>query len=308
MAEPAADDQPTGEALAAVRAAVDIIPMAAVAHTANFVIVAANSRCADVLGVPVDRIQGRLVRDFLPTNDRAPARETAEQALRSARVRAGSMATSSSFRRVVRADGGLITCWMHVGVATVAGHPLFIACMDLVNPVVSHVHEWRRRAEHDELTGLLRRGALLSHLQEWIHSERGVDLAFLDVDDFKSVNDTHGHACGDHVLSVIAHRLTQAAPEGCLVSRLSGDEFVLARPSVQPIAGGRTPEGAGELVEAAGLCDYEPVAWNDHLLMLSTSVGGVSRQPGEDAATLLARADAAMYEHKLRRRDASGRL
>jgi diguanylate cyclase (GGDEF)-like protein len=295
------EDQPTGAALAAVYAAVQIIPLAAVAHTASYEIVAANEACSALLKIPVEGIQGRLVRDFIPLSDRTPAKHLAMDLLQNADADAvgATGSTASSLRRLILDDGTAVTCWMHVGIAHIAGYRLFIACMDLVNPVLNDAHRWRQRADHDELTGLLRRGPLLDNVREWLAGEHQVVLAFLDVDGLKSVNDTHGHAAGDHILSVISRRLEQLTAPGALVARLSGDEFVLAkalRPDTAPDPTVQNFRGA------AGRCVAEPIAWADHLLTISVSTGVVVSRPHEQTGTLLARADAAMYAEKGQRR------
>ncbi len=295
------EDQPTGDALAEIIAAVQIIPLAAVAHTATYEIIAANDACSALLKIPVERIQGRPVRDFIPISDRTPAAHVAVELLRSSDTEAaGTTApTSSSLRRLILEDGTAVTCWMHVGIATIAGYRLFIACMDLVNPVLNDAHHWRQRADHDELTGLLRRGPLLDNLREWLSAGDQVVLAFLDVDGLKLINDTHGHAAGDHILSVISRRLEQSAQRGSLVARLSGDEFVLARP-LGPTAS--TEPTVQNFRAASGRCAAEPIAWTDHLLSISVSAGVVVSRPNETTSPLLARADAAMYAEKSRRR------
>jgi diguanylate cyclase (GGDEF)-like protein len=140
---------------------------------------------------------------------------------------------------------------------------------------------------------------VLAQVAQWIDGGRTVAFAFLDVDNFKGINDTHGHAAGDHVLSTLGRRLEQYAPPGCLVGRLSGDEFVLA-----DLLGG--PAGVEPLEEpaTAGLRTValrsaaEPIAWGDHLLPVSLSVGIAVNRDGEDTATLLAKADDEMYREK----------
>ena len=291
------EDQPAGEALAAVRAALQIIPLAAVAHTPRFKIVAANDACSALLKIPIEAIQGRRVGDFIPLSDRTPAEHISKGLLDESQTQ--TPPTFSSLRRLILDDGTAVTCWMHIGVSVIGGYRLFIACMDLVNPVLNDAHRWRQRADHDELTGLLRRGPLLDNMREWLGAGEQVTLAFLDVDGLKSVNDTHGHAAGDHLLSVIARRLEQQAAPGVLVARLSGDEFVLAK-TVRPDTS--TEPIVRHFRSAAARCTAEPIAWADHLLSVSVSAGVVVSRPHEKPGPLLARADAAMYSEKLKRR------
>ena len=270
--------------------------MAAVAHTLDDRLIAVNQDCATLLRLSPREVAGRPVRDFIPQVDHAGASALA-------RVLATATGTaarpSSSLRRLLTGDGQELTCWLHVGTAVIAGYKCFVACIDLVNPVLSEAHRWRYRAEHDELTGLRRRGSLLSQVAQWIDGGRTVVFAFLDVDGFKAINDTHGHAAGDHVLSTLGRRLEQYAPPGCLVGRLSGDEFVLA-----DLLSGPADDASGMESAMAGLrtvadrCTAEPIAWGESLLPVSMSVGIASNLRGEDTAALLAKADDEMYREK----------
>lgn len=281
--------------LAAVQSVLEAVPMAAVAHTLDYRLVAVNEDCAELLRLPADEIAGRAVRDFIPPMDQARALGLARTV---ASATGSGSRPSSSLRRLLTGDGQELTCWLHVGMAVIAGYECFIACIDLVNPVLSEAHRWRYRAEHDELTGLRRRGSLLSQVAQWIDGGRTVVFAFLDVDNFKCINDTHGHAAGDHVLSTLGRRLEQYAPPGCLVGRLSGDEFVLADLLSGPTDPAEEDPAAAGLREVAHRCAAEPIAWGHHLLSITLSVGIAVNHHGEDTAALLAKADDEMYRQK----------
>src|SRR5690606_17909908 len=101
-------------------------------------------------------------------------------------------------------------------------------------------------AQHDPLTGLLNRGALLARGETAVqlvpHAEP-VALLLVDVDHFREINDTLGHAAGDGVLTVTAERLRAAARPGELVGRLGGDEFALLVPGVAIDPAGPRPRG-----------------------------------------------------------------
>jgi diguanylate cyclase (GGDEF)-like protein len=288
--------RPSTSQLSAIEATLRAIPMAAVALSLSYHLICANDDCSTLLDLSSDKIQGRPVKDFINECDIPNVLGTARSAF-TASSNKDSLRPTSSLRRVISGNGQELTCWMHVGFANIAGYRCFVACIDLVNPVLSDAHRWRHRAEHDELTGLRRRGTLLAQVAQWINSDNVVLLAFLDIDNFKSINDTHGHAAGDHVLTTVARRLEQYAPPGCLVGRLSGDEFMLAQPVGR--AGGQSGEAGAELLASAGArCVAEPIAWGDKLLMVSISVGVCISRPGEDPSTLLSRADDAMYRQK----------
>ena len=81
---------------------------------------------------------------------------------------------------------------------------------------------------HDSLTGLLNREGLKDRLNDKLEQSKKCAVAFLDLDDFKEVNDLGGHEKGNATLKEIADKLSQNLPEGGIASRLSGDEFLVA--------------------------------------------------------------------------------
>lgn len=169
----------------------------------------------------------------------------------------------------------------------------------------------RRMAYTDSLTGLANRDflgeALIRRFQGATDPVQGA-LLFLDLDNFKLVNDGLGHAAGDLVLEQVAQRLTGLLREGDLLARQGGDEFLIlmegaprSRPSGEAAAMGR--EELGDHVE--GLAKRivatleEPFAVAGHRYQLGVSIG-ISLYPhdGTDPTELLERADLAMYEAK----------
>jgi diguanylate cyclase (GGDEF)-like protein len=152
-------------------------------------------------------------------------------------------------------------------------------------------------AEHDPLTGLPNRRQLLSYLNISIknaaHDGTQVGVFFLDLDNFKNINDSMGHAFGDLVLQGIAQRLRDATELGGFAARLGGDEFtvVLERAgSVEEVA----------RVGGALVCAFQkPLLIQDRELSISVSVGAsVYPQDDVDAGALLRAADAALFHAK----------
>ncbi|WP_374513056.1 diguanylate cyclase domain-containing protein [Niveibacterium sp.] len=154
----------------------------------------------------------------------------------------------------------------------------------------------RSLAGIDELTGLLTRTGFrqaLNAVQAKARRNRaGFALFFIDLDNFKPVNDQHGHAAGDQVLRTVASRLVAAVRESDTVARLGGDEFVvIADELADPLAAARL---AYKLVG----CATEVIEYGDHLLRVAASIGvAVYPHDGEDDA-LVAIADVAMYRAK----------
>lgn len=150
------------------------------------------------------------------------------------------------------------------------------------------------RAGHDPLTGLANRATLLTQLGERLAGQEPIALLFVDLDGFKAVNDTHGHAAGDAVLVATAHRLRSVVRGEDLVARLAGDEFCLVLAPSDELSARRIAERA---TEAAS----EPVLIPGVTLQVGASVGVALSRAGDTDVTLLARADEAMYAAKTRR-------
>ena len=169
------------------------------------------------------------------------------------------------------------------------------------NALESRVDERTRQlqhlAEHDPLTGLPNRRHLVAHLdaslQKAARSSQRVAVFFLDLDNFKNINDSMGHAFGDRVLQGVAQRLREAAGPAGFAARIGGDEFTV----VHENAGGRAE--VSEVGNALVRAFQKPLSIEGRELMISIS-GGASIYPdherGSDA--LLRAADAALFRAK----------
>lgn len=153
------------------------------------------------------------------------------------------------------------------------------------------------RAHHDALTGLLNRAgfvdALEAKLAESGRGDRPIALFFSDLDAFKPINDTFGHAAGDQVLKGVAERLRWVVPKGAAIARMGGDEFVA-------LVDGVTAEQAlalGQRIVGEIAAPYQ--IDGDIRVSVGASVGiALSPDHGSQATDLLAVADAALYEAK----------
>jgi diguanylate cyclase (GGDEF)-like protein/PAS domain S-box-containing protein len=172
-----------------------------------------------------------------------------------------------------------------------------IACVADVTDSTRMREELRHRATVDELTSCLNRAAIMRALEEHIASgQRRAERAvlFVDLDDFKQVNDEHGHAVGDDLLRRVAERLRAAVRERDLVGRIGGDEFLVVCPEI----GGHDPAvGLAERIAELLRADVALSAGGHQASI------GVAWSTGEviDAETLIARADRAMYASKRER-------
>jgi diguanylate cyclase (GGDEF)-like protein/PAS domain S-box-containing protein len=149
-------------------------------------------------------------------------------------------------------------------------------------------------AYHDALTGLPNRTLLSDRLAMALAQRRrdrqSLAVIFLDLDRFKLINDTVGHAAGDEALQRIAERLTSAVREGDTVARLGGDEFTVLLPVISGLV------DASEVAERILERLTRPLALAGHEFHLSASLG-IALYPadGDDAESLLRNADTAMY-------------
>ena len=157
-------------------------------------------------------------------------------------------------------------------------------------------------AYHDSLTGLPNRAMLSDRLDaamrsvasgDEAHTGAGLALIFLDLDRFKTINDSLGHLVGDQLLCEVARRLVRSVRPGDLVARLGGDEFVVLLPGVEE---GAAAAAVGDAIIAALA---SPCAIEGRSLHISPSIGiCLYPQDGGDVDTLMRHADAAMYQAK----------
>ncbi len=163
------------------------------------------------------------------------------------------------------------------------------------------VEQVRELATRDELTGLPNRRFMMEMLRlELEHARRSgrhLLVALLDLDHFKDVNDTHGHAVGDVVLRAFAQRVTGCVRASDVLARWGGEEFVLLMAHTTPAEGARVLERVlAAAAQQAPLPDGSGVR-------LTVSIGAARLHPGEAMDALLQRADAALYAAKRQGRD-----
>jgi diguanylate cyclase (GGDEF)-like protein/PAS domain S-box-containing protein len=160
--------------------------------------------------------------------------------------------------------------------------------------------ELERRASHDPLTGLPNRHTLVDRLgQALLRTKRGkegrkVGVLFMDLDGFKTINDSLGHEAGDRLLVTVAERLRKRLRPEDVLARFGGDEFAVLLEEVADAS--ETIRVAQRIAESL----REPFTVNDHQVNLSTSVGIAlgSAHTKDDPEGMLRNADAAMYKAK----------
>jgi len=161
----------------------------------------------------------------------------------------------------------------------------------------THLHRETRR---DPLTGLANRVLLKERLEELLTAQTQLAVVFCDLDHFKRINDTHGHAVGDEVLRVVGRRLARNVADTDVVARIGGDEFVV-------LAAGVEPADAPKLLHRIDRAFTDtPVSTGGLQLQVTSSLGLIC-EPGRPASRLIAAqraeelldsADREMYAHK----------
>ncbi|MFS0699550.1 diguanylate cyclase [Cellulomonas sp. 179-A 4D5 NHS] len=161
--------------------------------------------------------------------------------------------------------------------------------------------ELAHQATRDALTGLHNRRAFEQHLAQSAAAAREngahLSVALLDLDHFKAVNDSHGHAAGDRVLVAVAKALTESAWPGELVARIGGEELALLLPGVT----GR--DAARRADEARSQCARTAVPVRDGEIRVTVSAGVAALAPDQTVDDLLRAADDALYAAKAQGRD-----
>jgi diguanylate cyclase (GGDEF)-like protein/PAS domain S-box-containing protein len=157
----------------------------------------------------------------------------------------------------------------------------------------------RVEATHDHLTGCLNRAAILAALDAALQGpgEAQVAVVFLDLDDFKAVNDTAGHAVGDTVLACVGHRLREQAGPNDFVGRLGGDEFLVVGTGLVDDA------AAAALAQRLSTSLRVPMREGSRMVRLQVSHGVARAHPGATAGSLVAQADQSMYQAKRSRHE-----
>ena len=155
-------------------------------------------------------------------------------------------------------------------------------------------------ATRDSLTGLLNRRGLDEQLRRLLatarrHDERGV-VIFVDLDDFKAINDTMGHHAGDAMLRHLADMLVANVRESDLVARIGGDEFVVALVKTAP------EEAESRALRLQMLANNSKFEFAGARIPVSASFGFAPYRSGDNPLEVFTRADAAMYQNKCSRR------
>lgn len=255
-------------------------------------IVFVSDACEALLGYRADELTGTLITDYMHPEDLARTRASI--------VRVMNGKPHVDFRnRYLRKDGSVVHILWAAFWSEEVGARIGVA-RD-ITALTQAEEELRFLAHHDSLTALTNRSLFNDRLDAALHAAQRhnstLALLFLDVNDFKGINDVHGHAVGDRVLCVIARRLERCVRESDLVARMGGDEFTVLLTDIQSedAVSGKVAQILAVMAEPLG-AEFGGVK------MPSCSIG-VACYPvdGKDADTLLSHADGEMYRVKRHR-------
>jgi diguanylate cyclase (GGDEF)-like protein/PAS domain S-box-containing protein len=246
-----------------------------------------NERCAEVFGSDAGELLGFGWLDQMADDHSASA---AMDAVTLAVEESGVsdvqlvIARPDGTNRLVRARFAPISGGGDVG---------FVATVEDITEAAELASQLERHSTTDTLTGLANRRTLQETLEAKLASDRAPALLFLDLDNFKTVNDTLGHQAGDELLKVVAERLSRTVRGDDLVARLGGDEFVVL------LCGEDSVRNAEAIAERVVHDVSRPFRLGGREInYVSASVGVVIVDDGRDAEAVLADADIAMYEAK----------
>ncbi|MQY17678.1 diguanylate cyclase domain-containing protein [Nocardia macrotermitis] len=252
----------------------------------------ANPALATMLGHPLSELRGMPVWELVHPADHDQVRSRVFDEL----VTTGS-GTVRLEVRYLRADhtAGWVS-WAVTLVPATAGRAAYLLVVgeDTTQRRALQA-ELHRQARHDPLTGLANRRQLVETLSRIIADadpDDRIGLGFMDLDGFKTVNDTYGHGVGDRLLTAVATRLAERIGDAIL-ARVGGDEFVALLPP--PCDAARV----GSVAEALLAALDEPIAVDERRLTISACIGAVvTPVSGADAEKLLDAADAGLYRAK----------
>lgn len=205
--------------------------------------------------------------------------------------------------RLIAADGSYHWFDAHSGplVGTDGLQDGRVATFRLIDAEVAAEEELERRARYDQLTGLMSRTEILGRIAATGHHARRTGehnaVLFCDIDKFKSINDTYGHAAGDEVLRVISQRLTACVRSNDVVARIGGDELLILLTGLHGL------DDATAVAEKIRATAAYPIPVGDAFVSATLSIGVALAVPGEGVDPLIARADAAMFRAKQAGRD-----
>ena len=248
-----------------------------------------SPRAHQLLGHPPERLLGRPALALVHVEDRERLRWA---------VLDGDGGASRTDVRVRAADRR--TRWVEATVSSYLDDPALDGYVVTLREITDRKQAeelLRERATTDPLTGLVNRGEFFERLSRAVGADAAARPAvlFIDLDDFKQVNDECGHTVGDEILAAVAARLRHSVRDVDTVARIGGDEFAILLTTED----GGDALGYARVVATRVLRETsQPLHVAGHDISITTSVGGALAHGGDSAEAVVQRADAAMYDVK----------
>ena len=279
------------ERLSRLETALDTMPQGLLLYDSGHRLLAVNRRYHEIVRLPPGRIvPGMAAADVLRLN--IDGGSHSEASVEDALAEAGALLRSDSTTQIQRLPDGRVV--------SVATHPLphggFAAIYEDVTERWQAEARIAHMARHDALTDLPNRLLLRERIEGAVTLARrdtGFAVLCLDLDNFKQVNDTLGHAVGDELLRAVAHRLRACLREVDTVARLGGDEFAVIQAGVEAPADARTL--ARRIIEVVSA----PYTLTHHSVTVGVSIGiALAPADGLEPDRLMQCADVALYRAK----------
>ena len=285
------------EATQRFRSSFDNAPIGMAIVSSKGRLIDVNGALCEIVGHRRETVLGLTLKELTYEEDRDVDASLVREVLQ------GDRRTSQRQKRFLHAEGHVV--WVNVSLSFVRGtagsQDYFIAQVEDVTERKRTLDQLQHLADHDALTGLLNRRRLESELAQQIalserYDQRGC-LIMLDLDDFKSTNDSLGHAVGDELLKNVAEILRSRVRRSDLVARLGGDEFAVLLPQATREQGRRVAEGITKAIrERSDITD-------GHEVRTTASAGVATIESGDGPGRVLLRADQALYQVKEHGRD-----
>lgn len=251
-------------------------------------IVFVSNACEPLLGYRAEELIGTPITRYMHPEDL--------EATRASIIRVMNGHSHSDFRnRYLRKDGGVVHILWSAFWSEEVGARIGVARN--VTALTQAELELRWLAHHDPLTRVCNRSLFNERLASALRQQRPFALLFLDINDFKGINDVHGHAMGDQVLCTVARRLEDCVGPQDTVARMGGDEFTVLLTGLSAV--GAVAEKMAQILTAMAV----PLTSGQRQLPMPSCSIGVACYPtdGADIDSLLNCADDDMYRNKRRR-------